>query len=93
MKKNIMLILNIISINLFAQKNQNSFNLELFNEPTTNSIEFFNKQHAEKALNAKNKNLNANKTNVLFIGRRAGLQFETSFEDHPRSRTSHTPDF
>ncbi|MCF8423077.1 MAG: T9SS type A sorting domain-containing protein [Bacteroidia bacterium] len=65
MKKNILLILSIVSINLFAQKNQNSFNLELFNEPTNNSIEFFNKQNAEKALNAKNKNLNANKTNVL----------------------------
>ena len=65
MKKNILLFLSIISINLISQINQNSSNLLLLNESNNNDIEFANKQKIENGINSKNKNPETSKINSL----------------------------
>jgi hypothetical protein len=65
MKKNILLLLSIISINLISQINQNSSNLLLFNESNNYAIEFANKQKIENGINLKNKNPETSKISSL----------------------------
>jgi hypothetical protein len=62
MKKAILILISILSINLFSQKDQS---LKSINEIDNNNIDFINKHNTKNELKSNNKNLKTNKAYTL----------------------------